>query len=250
MDKATATDYAAFAPLVLRHADTAPAQQKVVWLEQHALTSYLGGLVQACVHSYRDAITLRRQLGDRLGEGDDLRRLSHVLSRLSAARETGQESLRLLEQCGPTPQLAWSLTHMAELSWLAYDPACSDYAARAITLGNKLDLPGVVFSARFYAALFTVVRTGVGWDELEAGWRDAMGVPEFAELAGRHCQDADADIGESLPEFRIGLDVVRPVGTVLAQRAQHAAATKEVDAQEWMDKVLPGWQNRGGRRAR
>jgi DNA-binding CsgD family transcriptional regulator len=170
--------------LVLRHSDTTPAEQKVVWLEQHALTSYLGGLVQACVHSYRDAITLRRQLGDRLAEGDDLRRLSHVLSRLSAAREAGHASLRLLEQCGPTPQLAWSLAHMAELSWLACDPACSDYAARAITLGNKLDLPAVVIKAGFYAALFAVVRTGVGWDELEAGWREAMGAAELAELAG------------------------------------------------------------------
>ncbi len=170
--------------LVLRHADTAPAEQKVVWLEQHALTSYLGGLVQACVHSYRDAIALRRQLGDPLGEGDDLRRLSHVLSRASAARKAGRASLQLLEQCGPTPQLAWSLAHMAELSWLAYDPACTDYAARAITLGNQLDLPGVAIKAGFYAALLVLVRTGVGWDGVEAAWHEAMGAAELAELAG------------------------------------------------------------------
>ncbi|MBW0014865.1 AAA family ATPase [Mycobacterium sp.] len=170
--------------LVLRHADTAPAEQKVVWLEQHALTSYLGGLVQACVHSYREAIALRRQLGDHLEEGDDLRRLSHVLSRASSARKAGRESLRLLEQYGPTPQLAWSLAHMAELSFLAYDPACADYAARAITLGNQLNLPAVVIKAGYYAALSAVVRTGVGWDELEAAWHEAMGTAELAELAG------------------------------------------------------------------
>ncbi len=170
--------------LVLRHADTAPAEQKVVWHEQHALTSYLGGLVQASVHSYRDAIALRRQLGDPLGEGDDLRRLSHVLSRLSAARKAGRASLQLLEQCGPTPQLAWSLAHMAELSWLAYDPACADYAARAITLGNRLDLPAVAIKARFYAALSALVRTGAGWDGVEAAWREAMGAADLAELAG------------------------------------------------------------------
>jgi DNA-binding CsgD family transcriptional regulator len=170
--------------LALRHADAAPAEQKVVWLEQHAFTSYLGGLVQASVDSYRDAIELRRQLGDPLEEGDDLRRLSHVLSRASAARKAGRASLRLLEQCGPTAQLAWSLTHMAELSFLAYDPACADYAARAITLGNRLDLPAVVIKAGYYAALSAVVRTGVGWDELEAAWHEAMGAAELAELAG------------------------------------------------------------------
>jgi DNA-binding CsgD family transcriptional regulator len=170
--------------LVLRHADTAPTEQRASWLEHHALTSYLGGFVQACVRSYRDAIAVRRQLGDRLREGDDLRRLSHVLSRVSEARKAGQASLRLLEECGPTPQLAWSLTHMAELSMMAYDPACAEYAARAITLGNQLDLPAVAIQANYYAALFRVVRTGVGWEELEAAWRQAMDGAELAELAG------------------------------------------------------------------
>ncbi|OBF48598.1 LuxR family transcriptional regulator [Mycobacterium sp. 852002-50816_SCH5313054-b] len=170
--------------LVLRHGDTAPAEQRVSWLERHALTSYLGGFVQACVHSYRNAIALRRELGDRLGEGDDLRRLSHVLSRVSAARRAGKESLRLLEECGPTAQLASSLAHMAELSLMADDPACAEYADRAITLGNQLDLPGVVLKANYYAGLFRVLRTGVGWDELEAAWRRAMDGQELAELAG------------------------------------------------------------------
>jgi DNA-binding CsgD family transcriptional regulator len=170
--------------LVLRHADTAPAEDKVVWLEQHALASYLGGLVQASVHSYRDAITLRRQLGDRLGEGDDLRRLSHVLSRASAARKAGRASLRLLEQCGPTPQLAWSLAHMAELSFMSYDRACTDYAARAIALASELELPAVAIKANFYAALSAVLRTGVGWDEVDAAWHEALDVAELAEHAG------------------------------------------------------------------
>jgi DNA-binding CsgD family transcriptional regulator len=170
--------------LVLRHAGTAPADQKVIWLEQHALAAYLGGLVQAAVHSYRGAIGLRRQLGDRLGEGDDLRRLSHVLSRASEARKAGRASLELLEQCGPTPQLAWSLVHVAELSFMAYDQACADYADRAITLGNQLGLPAVAIRAKFYADLSAVVRTGVGWDELAADWREAMGTADLAELAG------------------------------------------------------------------
>jgi DNA-binding CsgD family transcriptional regulator len=170
--------------LVLRHADTAAAEQKVGWLEQHARSSYLGGQVQACVRSYRDAIALRHQLGDRLGEGDDLHRLSHVLSRLSEATKAGRASLRLLEQCGPTPQLASSLAHMAELSMLAYDPACAEYASRATDLGRQLDLPAVVIKATYYAALNRLVHTGVGWDEAEAAWRQAMGGPEFAELAG------------------------------------------------------------------
>jgi hypothetical protein len=96
-------------------------------------------------------------LGDRLGEGDDLHRLSHVLSRVSEARKAGRASLLLLEQCGPTPQLAWSLAHMAELSMMVDDPACGDYAARASALGTQLDLPPVVIKANFYAALFRIL---------------------------------------------------------------------------------------------
>jgi DNA-binding CsgD family transcriptional regulator len=170
--------------LAIRHSQNTPTKEKAKWLEQHALASYLGGRVQAAVHSYRDAIALRHQLGDRIGEGDDLHRLSHILSRLSEAGKAGEASLRLLEQCGPTPQLASSLAHMAELSLIADDSACAEYAARAITLGNQLDLPRVVIKANYYAALFTLLRTGAGWDELEAVWRQAMGGAEFDELAG------------------------------------------------------------------
>jgi DNA-binding CsgD family transcriptional regulator len=170
--------------LVLRHADSSPPERKVVWLEQHAQAAYLGGLVQPSVRSYRRAIALRHELEDPLGEGDDLRRLSHVLSRVSEARKAGQASLRLLEQCGPTPQLASSLAHMAELSMMADDPACAEYAARASALGNELCLPAVVIKADYYAALFGLLRTGTGWDELEAAWREAAGSPELAELAG------------------------------------------------------------------
>jgi DNA-binding CsgD family transcriptional regulator len=107
-----------------------------------------------------------------------------VLSRVSEARKAGRASLLLLEQCGPTPQLAWSLAHMAELSMMADDPACVEYAARATTLGNQLDLPAVVIKANYYAALFRLLRTGAGWDELEAAWRQAMDSSELAELAG------------------------------------------------------------------
>jgi len=57
--------------LALRHAHGTPAEQKVVWLERHAFTSYLSGLAEAAVRSFRVAIALRRELGDRLAEGED-----------------------------------------------------------------------------------------------------------------------------------------------------------------------------------
>jgi DNA-binding CsgD family transcriptional regulator len=163
--------------MALRHAHSTPAEQKVVWLEGHALTSYLSGLAEPAVWSFRLAITLRRELGDRLGEGEDLRWLSHVLwplGRGSEATEAGLASLRLLEDLGPTPQLAWSLVNLAHLSAHRDGAGCFDYAARAIVLGRQLDLPAVVIRARGFAAMARVLRTDTGWDDLEAAWREAM----------------------------------------------------------------------------
>jgi DNA-binding CsgD family transcriptional regulator len=170
--------------LALRHADTTPPTQKVVWLERHAFTSYLSGQAVAAAASWRDAIALRQTLGDRLEEGDDLRWLSqmlHVLEGTEQAAEAGLASLRLLDDLGPTPQLAWSLVNMAEICTLSYDPRAAGYSERAIALGSQLGEGGVVIRARSYAALGGVFRNDTGWDELEAAWRDAMDNPALAE---------------------------------------------------------------------
>jgi DNA-binding CsgD family transcriptional regulator len=171
--------------LTLRHADTIPAEQRVRWLERHAFSSYLSG--EAAVSSWREAIALRHTLGDRHEEGDDLRWLSHVLWPLghtTEAIQVGRASLRLLDDIGPCPQLAWSLLNMARLAAFGYDPACVDYAERAITLGIQLGDPAVVVGARCYAAMATVARSDTGWDELEDAWRDAMATAGLTGPAG------------------------------------------------------------------
>jgi DNA-binding CsgD family transcriptional regulator len=170
--------------LALRHADTTAPAQKVVWLEQHAFTSYLSGQAIPALTSWRDAIAVRRALGDRLEEGDDLRLLSqmlHVLEGTKRAADAGLASLLLLETLGPSAQLAWSLVNMAEIGTLSYDPRAAGYSDRAIVLGGELGEGGVVIRARSYAALATVFRDDSGWDELEASWREAMDDPGLAE---------------------------------------------------------------------
>ena len=173
--------------LALRHADTVPAEHKVQWLEGHAFASHLCGLGEAAQMSWREAVSLRRAMGDSLGEADDLRRLSHELyglGRVTEAADAGKASLRLVQDIGPCPQLAWSLVNMAEIGVLGFDPAATDYSARAITLGTRLGDEAVVIRARGYAALARVLRTDTGWDELEAAWRDAMSTDSRGEHAG------------------------------------------------------------------
>ena len=173
--------------LTLHHADTIGDEQKVKWLEQHAFSSYLSGVADASVQSLRAAITLRHTLGDPLGEGDDLRWLSRMLfplGRTAEAIEAARASLHLLDDLGSTPQLAWSLVSIAELAAFGYDPACANYAARAVTLGAQLGEPALVIRARCCAALATVLCTDTGWDELEVGWCDAIAMEGQADLAG------------------------------------------------------------------
>jgi hypothetical protein len=212
--------------LILRRADTAPARQKVVWLEQKAFESYLCGQAQTSVASWREAIALRHELGDRLEESDDLRSLSHMLlplGRSSDATEAGLSALRLLEDLGPCPQLAESLVNLAQVSTYTYDPRVAEYADRAITLGIQLGEDAVVLRARGYAALATVLFTNTGWDELEAAWRDAMradGLAEYAGLIGALTCWTAATLGagwrDRLIRVRVHLGVVeKSVGAVV-----------------------------------
>jgi DNA-binding CsgD family transcriptional regulator len=176
--------------MTLRHGDAVATEQKAIWLEQHAITSYLSGQPEAAVISFGEAATLRRGLGDGLNEGDDLRWQSHVLlalGRRKDATQTAQASLRVLEEVGPCAQLAWSLVNMAEVADFTFDPACDDYAERAIALGTELGDDGVVVRARCFAALANVLRRDSGWEDAEAVWRDAMvteGLTVYAGVTG------------------------------------------------------------------
>jgi len=174
--------------LALSHGDTIPDEQKVVWIEGHAFARYLYGDAGTAAYLWRQAVDMRRSMGDRLGEGEDLCLLSHLLwaslGRFGEAAEAARSSVELLEDLGPTTQLARSLANMVALSVLSYDPVCTEYAARAMALGAEIGEPGVVMSARCLAALSSVLQGGPGWEEIETTWRAAMTGKESAEHVG------------------------------------------------------------------
>ncbi|WP_082953389.1 AAA family ATPase [Mycobacterium sp. E3251] len=173
--------------MALRYAETVADAEKVVWLEQHAIASYYTGVTDAAAQSFREAIALRRAMGDALAEGDDLQWLSFMLwplGRRTEAIEAGRDSLRLLETVGPCSQLAWSLVNMAQLAAVCYEAGGEDYASRAIALGTQLSDPAAVVRARIFQALAGVVRAEGGWEELEAVWRESMATDGMAENAG------------------------------------------------------------------
>jgi DNA-binding CsgD family transcriptional regulator len=172
--------------LALQHADQPADADKVQWLEQHAVASYLCSDGTASVSSWREVVALRRAMGDREAEADALRWLSHGLwgaGRVEESAHAARTSLALLEDGGPCPQLAWSLVNMAEQGLWNFDSACAEYAARAIAVGSEIGDQAAVVRARGYTLLANVVRADSGWDELEATWRDAMASDVRGETA-------------------------------------------------------------------
>ena len=168
-----------------------PVEQKVVWLERHALDQLpRAASLQACVRSLS-----RRDRAAPARWGTAWARAttcagwpSRVLSRSAGGqrRPAAQRGRRCgcWNDAGPNPAAGvvagptWP-----ELSAVGLRPGtAADYAARAIALGSALDLRrrrcGVA-RLRGYAALVDGgSRSGAGWDELEAGWREANGPPQ------------------------------------------------------------------------
>ncbi|GAB4665111.1 MULTISPECIES: ATP-binding protein [Mycobacterium avium complex (MAC)] len=173
--------------LTLRHADSVPLEQKVRWIEQHALACFLCGLAEAAVSSWREAIHWRLALGDPLGQSENLRWLSHVLwgmGRVSEAFAAARAALELVQDAGPSSQLGWALANLAEFGSWGFDPAAADYAAPAIALGTRIGDNALVIRARAAAATAQILATDTGWEQLEASWRDAMATETRGEHAG------------------------------------------------------------------
>jgi DNA-binding CsgD family transcriptional regulator len=171
--------------LALQNANAVPDEHKVRWLEQHAFAAFLSGVDATA--SWREAIALRHAMGEPFAESEDLRWLSHSLiavGRLNEAVDAGLASRQLVQDAGVSPQLALSLVRLAELAVWKFDPAATDYAARAIVVGTQLGDDAVVLRARGFAAVAQVLRTDTGWEELEAAWRDAMATDARGEHAG------------------------------------------------------------------
>ena len=173
--------------LTLRHADTVPDEQKVLWFERHAFSGYLTGLGESALASWQAAIALRHKLDDTVAESIDLIWLSHqsyLLGRTSEALNAAEASLGLLEEQAPGIPLAWSLAAITALAAFRFDPACAGHAARAVELGTAFGDATVVVRARFFGLLATVLRTDTGWEELEAVWRESMTAEGLFELGG------------------------------------------------------------------
>ncbi|MFG2638599.1 ATP-binding protein [Streptomyces sp. NPDC048362] len=163
----------------LRYADHLPPEQRTALLEGHSRACLLSGRVEEGIASGRTAVRLRRVLGDRPHEGEDLRRLSCWLwpaGRTAEARRTGLESVRVLEGLGPSAELGRAYLNLCRLACHEHEGPvrAAAYAEQAAALGERFGDAGVVLQARFHAAAARLLTEGHGWEDCEQALSGAM----------------------------------------------------------------------------
>ena len=162
----------------LRYADALPAEQRLALLVGRSFARYCTGPMSEAIAAREAALELRRVLGDRLGEAQDLFTLAHMMrvaGRSQKGLALGLDSLRALEGLEPSRQLAGAHLTLAELAVLRHDFAQAEiHVGQALTLADQLGAPAIGVQARFHGATARLVRTGEGWEELEAVRRLAV----------------------------------------------------------------------------
>ncbi|MET8473540.1 AAA family ATPase [Streptomyces sp. NPDC004856] len=142
---------AAHLRLVLRQRERHGPADLADLLERYAIESYTIGDSDAAVAAQRDAVELRRALGDPRALGADLRWLSRIhwwAGDAAAAETAGREALSVLEGAGDDRLLALALSNTAQLRMLsdAYAQAVA-YGERAIALARRAGDPAILAHA-------------------------------------------------------------------------------------------------------
>jgi DNA-binding CsgD family transcriptional regulator len=108
----------------LRFADRRPAAERARLFEGRALACYVSDQGEEAIAARQSALTIWRDLGDSLRQGDNVRWLSRIhwfQGRGAEAEETAVAALELLEPLPPGPELAMAYSNLASLRMLDND---------------------------------------------------------------------------------------------------------------------------------
>jgi predicted ATPase len=125
---------AAHLRLVLRQRDRFEAAELADLLERYAVESYTIADSAAAVDAERDAVTLRRFLGDTRALGADLRWLSRIhwwAGNADEAQRAAREAIAVLEDAGDDRLLALALSNTSQLHMLSNAPPWPSTSASA-----------------------------------------------------------------------------------------------------------------------
>ncbi|MDJ0382947.1 LuxR family transcriptional regulator [Streptomyces sp. G-G2] len=163
----------------LRYADRLPPDRLASLLEGHSRACLLSSRLDEGIATRRTAVRLRRELGDQLREGEDLRWLSCWLwpaGRGAEARQTGLDAVRVLEGMGPSQELAQAYLNLCQLACYGHErvEVTAAYAEKAIVVGERFGDAAVPVQARFHAAAARMLGEGCGWEDCEHALSSAM----------------------------------------------------------------------------
>lgn len=127
---------------VLRFAGGLPSERLGELLQAHSHECYLTDQMAAAIDAGRAALDVWRRIGDRLREGDALRRLSRLYwfaGRGVEAEEAGRAAFEMLAPLPPGPPHAMALSNLAALRLAAWDlDDAISWGERAIALAESL----------------------------------------------------------------------------------------------------------------
>jgi DNA-binding CsgD family transcriptional regulator/tetratricopeptide (TPR) repeat protein len=135
----------------LRFADGLPPERRAELLQGHANECFLTDQFGEAIGAQREALECHKQSGDRLGEGDALRRLSRLLAyanRHHESLELSVAAVALLEQLPVGRELALAYSRVAEHEFVYHDlDEAVRWGTRALELATRLDDPEGVVAA-------------------------------------------------------------------------------------------------------
>jgi len=135
----------------LEHAPTHDLEARATLLEGRAYECHLIDQVDDAVAAQETALDLRRQQGNLLKVGDNLRwlsRLAWIRGCGHEARQLALEAVQVLEQLPPGAELAMVYSTMSQLHMLAEDgPAALEWGQRALRIAEPLGLTETVVHA-------------------------------------------------------------------------------------------------------
>ncbi|HVM18019.1 MAG TPA: LuxR C-terminal-related transcriptional regulator [Gaiellaceae bacterium] len=135
----------------LRRAASLPADERGAVLAAFAREAHLTGRYEAALDALAEAIALRREAGDRRGEGHLLSRVASpavIAARNAEAEQAAREAIVVLEPLGESRELAFAYGVQAFVRMIARDNAeAVGWAEKAAALAERLgDVDTVAFA--------------------------------------------------------------------------------------------------------
>jgi DNA-binding CsgD family transcriptional regulator len=157
---------------VLRFAEHLSAEARADLFEQHGCECFLTDNFERAGAEFVQALDLRRQIGDRLREGDALRQLSRVhwcTGRITEATDAGRQAVALLQQYPPGRELAMAYSQMSMICMNAEDAeGTARWASAALELAERIgDTEVIVHSLNNLGTMELLMGVPGGRERLE-----------------------------------------------------------------------------------